>query len=188
MGAGIVLPAWQRGDAPLAVPTPSARASGLGVAASPGRRRPGCATGRAETRPTAHHPSSDRAKESRFLSWYGKHPSARPGTQPPTASQSGVDSTRRGKAPPLAGFRPFCPVKMDPSGARPPCQAGMVKPAPYGEVNPSVSLAADSSLYTREPLAGNSLPLWSQRKKQKQGGSLGFLLVFVGFRLCAPLF
>ena len=50
----------------------------------------------------------------------------RPGLESSSAqpSISGVDSIRRGKAPPLAGFRPFCPVKMDPSGARPPCQTG----------------------------------------------------------------
>ena len=87
---------------PLAASTPSTRASSLGVAASPGRRRPGCATGRAETRPTAHHPSSDRAEESRLSSWYGNRPSARSGMHPLTVWESGMDSTRRGKAPPLA--------------------------------------------------------------------------------------
>ena len=103
---------------PLAVLSPSTRTSSLGGAASPGRRRPGCATGRAETGRTVHQPSSDRAKESCVPSWYGNYPSARPGKQLLTAQNSGVDSTRRGKAPPLAGFRPFCPVKMDPSGAK----------------------------------------------------------------------
>ena len=51
----------------LIASTPSTRASSLGVAASPGRCRPGCATGRAENRRTAHHPSSDREKENFFL-------------------------------------------------------------------------------------------------------------------------
>ena len=89
-----------------------------GGAASPGRRRPGCATGRAEMGRRLHQPSSDRAKESCVPSWYGNRPSARAGKQLLTAQNSGVDSTRRGKAPPLAGFRPFCPVKMDPSGSK----------------------------------------------------------------------
>ena len=87
---------------PLIASTPSTRASSFGVEASPGRSRPGCTTGRAETRRTAHHPSRDGEKESHFSSWYGKRPSARPGKQLLTAWNSGVDSTRRGKAPPLA--------------------------------------------------------------------------------------
>ena len=73
-----------------------------GGAASPGRRRPGGATGRAENKRMAHHPSSDREEESRFPSWYGNRPSARSGKQLLTAQNSGVDSQRRGKAPPLA--------------------------------------------------------------------------------------
>ena len=89
------------------------------VAASPGRCRPGCATSRAENGSRAYCPSSDKVKESPFPSWHGSCPSARTERQPLTAWINGVDSTRRGKAPPLAGFRPFCPVKMDPSGASP---------------------------------------------------------------------
>ena len=89
-------------SAPLAVPAPSTRASGLGAAAWPGRRRPGCATGRAEMGRTVHHPSSDQKEKNRFPSWYGARPSARPGKQLLTAQNSGADSTRRGKAPPLA--------------------------------------------------------------------------------------
>ena len=135
---------------PLAATTPSTRASSLGGAASPGRCRPGCATGRAESMRTAYHPSSDREERSRLSSWYGKHPSARSGKQPLTASESGVDSTRRGKTPPLAGFRPFCPVKMDPSGASPGCQAGS---SYLQRVNPSVTAyGGDTSLCTREAL------------------------------------
>ena len=37
-----------------------------GGAASPGRCRPGCATGRAENKRMAHHPSSDQKEKSRF--------------------------------------------------------------------------------------------------------------------------
>ena len=121
---------------PLAVLSPSTRTSSLGGAASPGRRRPGCATGRAETGRTVHQPSSDRAKESCVPSWYGNYPSARPGKQLLTAQNSGVDSTRRGKAPPLAGFRPFCPVKMDPSGAPPPGWQGLNSPQTEGQAHP----------------------------------------------------
>ena len=68
----------------------------------------------------------------------------------------GVDSIRRGKAPPLAGFGDFCPNKSHPSGAR-PCQTGKSVPEILekvnpSKVNPSVSLTADSPLCTRGPL------------------------------------
>ena len=67
---------------PPGASTPSTRASDLGVAAWPGRRRPGCAAGRAENRRMAHHPSSEPVEESCFPSWYGNCPSARIGTHP----------------------------------------------------------------------------------------------------------
>ena len=75
------------------------RSGGSGLARPPSA---GCATGRAESKRMAHHPSSDREEESCFPSWYGTRPSARSGKQLLTAQNSGVDSQRRGKAPPLA--------------------------------------------------------------------------------------
>ena len=120
---------------PLAVSTPSTRASGLGEAASPGRRRPGCTTGRAEMGRRLHHPGSDRVEESRFPFWYGNRPSARSGKQLLTAQNGGVDSTRRGKAPPLAILS--C---LSHRGERHPAeqaQAGKPKTASRGSIPPT---------------------------------------------------
>ena len=77
----------------------STRASSLGVAASPGRCRPGCAISRAETRRTAHHPSSDGVGTSVFSSWYGKRPSARFGKQLLTVQESGGGFHKEGEGP-----------------------------------------------------------------------------------------
>ena len=84
---------------PLIASTPSTRASSFGVEASPGRSRPGCTTGRAETRRTAHHPSSDGVGTSVFSSWYGKRPSARFGKQLLTVQESGGGFHKEGEGP-----------------------------------------------------------------------------------------
>ena len=84
---------------PLMASALSTRASSLGVAASPGRCRPGCAISRAETRRTAHHPSSDGVGTSVFSSWYGKRPSARFGKQLLTVQESGGGFHKEGEGP-----------------------------------------------------------------------------------------